>query len=96
VKKVMMIPKKEETAHKETLSLQDRENINSLVDMFSGEGYDRIIIESVYNQNDKNTERVVDMILNGKVSKQKSQYQIVSASDDKPTRTEDTKEDDIF
>jgi hypothetical protein len=47
------------------LTVQDKENIKGICDMFGG-SHPKAYVEQVYLQNNKNTEKTLDMFLTGK------------------------------
>ena len=49
--------------------MQDKENINTIFEMFNKE-HSKQKIEQVYIQNDKNFEHTLDLFLNNKVPKE--------------------------
>lgn len=53
------------------LSVQDKDNILSVFEMFGGE-YNRQIVEKLYLQNGKDTEKTLDMFLTGSVPKEET------------------------
>ena len=66
VKKVSEAAKVKQAAEKAgPLTLQDKENIKSIVDMFGGT-HTKAYVEQVYLMNNKDTEKSLDMFLTGK------------------------------
>lgn len=61
------------------LNLQDKENINTIFDMFEKQ-HSKNLIEAVYFKNDKNFDKTLDQFLNGKIPKDEFKVVIIEES----------------
>ena len=66
--------------HHVKYNLQDKENINNLVEMSGGQ-YKRELIEKVYLMNSMNFEKTLDQILNGSIPK--DEYKVIDVDQQK-------------
>lgn len=61
-------------AFRKDLTMQDKENVNSISDMF-GSQHSKQLIESLYIKNEKNFDRTLEQFLSGNIPK--DEYKVV-------------------
>ena len=81
-------PKADLTIKEAKLNLAEKENLNSLVQMFEGE-HDRKVIEKIFLKNDKDQAKAVEDLLSGNIPNDIQNYQVVIKDNEEGKKEEE-------